>query len=111
MGFIIQLLISGLAVFITSYVLPGVHVDGFITALLVAVVLGIANAVIKPILFILTLPITILTLGLFALILNALIILLVGTIIPGFQVDGLLWAIVFGVVLSVVNAILHRLIS
>lgn len=110
MNFIVRLLVSGLAVFITAYILPGVRVDGFVTALLVAVLLGLANAVLKPILTIITLPITILTLGLFSFIINALIILLVSTLVPGFHVDGLLWAVIFGIVLAIVGGILHRLI-
>lgn len=103
-------IVSGLAIFLSAYLLSGVHVDGFATALIVAVVLGIVNAILKPILIILTLPINILTLGLFTLVINALLILLITGLIPGFKVDGFWWAFLFGLVLSVVNSILHGLV-
>lgn len=108
MNILINLLISGLAVFITAYLLPGSHVDSFFTALIVALVLGIANAVIKPILFILTLPITVLTLGLFTLVINALMIELASWLVKGFRIDNFLWALLFSLVLSLINSILHR---
>lgn len=103
MRLLINILLSGLAVFIASYILPGVHVDNFVTAIIVAIVLGVANAIIKPILLILTLPINILTLGLFTLILNGLIVLLVSNIVPGFKVHGIGWAILFSIVLWLIN--------
>ena len=111
MGILMNLLISGLAVFISAYILPGVHVDGFVTALVAAVVLGIANILVKPILLILTLPITIITLGLFYFVINALIILLVAKIVPGFKVDGFWWALIFALVLSIVGSFLNSLTS
>lgn len=101
-------IVSGMAVFVVSRLLPGVHTDSFTTALVVAVVLGVVNVTVKPILFLLTLPVTILTLGLFALVINAVAVLLVDTIVPGFKVDTLLWAIAFSVVLSLVNSFLNR---
>lgn len=100
---LINLLLSGIAVIITAYLLPGVHVQNFITALVVAVVLGIITAILKPILLLLTLPINILTLGLFTFVINGVVILLVTAIVPGFHVDGFLWAILFSLVLSLVN--------
>lgn len=106
MSIIINWLVSALAILVSSYVLPGVHIASFTTALVVAVVLGIINAVIKPILIILTLPINILTLGLFTLVINALIILLATNLVPGFKVDGFLWALTFSIVLSLVNSFL-----
>lgn len=75
------------------------------TALVLAVVLGVLNAFIKPIFVVLTFPITVLTLGLFALVLNALFILVAAAIVPGFQVDGFWWALIFSIVLSFINAI------
>ena len=104
-------IVSGLAIFLSAYLLSGVHVDGFATALVVAVVLGIVNAVLKPILIILTLPINILTLGLFTLVINALLILLTTQFVSGFRVDGFWWAFLFSLVLSVVNSVLHSLIK
>ena len=106
---LINLLLSAIAVVITAYVLPGVHVANFLTAIVVAVVLGILNAVIKPILFFLTLPINLLTLGLFTFILNGLIILIVSALVPGFKVDNLLWAVLFSIILSVVNFFISSL--
>lgn len=111
MQVLINWFVSGMAVFIAAYLLPGVHVDTFVTALLVAFVLGIANAVVKPILFVLTLPITIMTLGLFALLLNAFMIVLTDWVIDGFQVDGFLWALLFSLLLSLLNSLFYRLRS
>lgn len=108
MGILINWFISGLAVFAAAYILPGVHVDSFLTALIVALVLGIVNAIIKPILFVLTLPITLLTFGLFALILNALMILLTDALVVGFSVDGFFWALLFSFLLSLINSFLFH---
>jgi putative membrane protein len=109
MKILLNILVSGLAVFISAYILPGVHIanNNFITAILVAIVLGVLNAILKPILLLLTLPINIVTLGLFTLVVNAVIILLVTQIVPDFKVDGILWAIGFSLVLSIVNSILN----
>ncbi len=93
MNFLIRLLISTLAVILSAYLLPGVAVDSFITALLVAIVLSLLNVIVKPILVILTIPITILTLGLFLLVINALIIMLASSIISGFTVDNFWYAL------------------
>lgn len=109
MSIIINLLISGLAVFVSAYILPGVSVTGFGSALVAAVVLGIVNAFIKPVISIFALPITILTLGLFSIVINGLLVLLVSAIVPGFDVDGFLWAIVFAFVLSLINGFLGML--
>ncbi len=109
MGILISILINGLAVFFTSYILPGVKVDSFITAIIVAVVLGIVNFVVKPILHLLTLPITILTLGLFTFVINALMILLVDYLVTGFHVDNFWAALLFSLVLSLVSSLLRSL--
>ncbi len=103
MGFLINWLVSGLAIVIAAYLLPGIRLTGFFAALVTALVLGLINAVIKPVLLLLTLPINILTLGLFTLVVNALLILLTAKIVPGFQVDGFWWALAFSVVLALVN--------
>lgn len=108
MAILINWVLSALAIVAAAYILPGVHVQDFLTALVLAVVLGIINAIIKPILTLLTLPITIVTLGLFALVINALMILLATWIVPGFQVDNFLWALLFSVVLSLINAVLQK---
>lgn len=107
MRFLINLLINGFAVFVTAYFLEGVHLDNFLTAIVVSVVLGIVNTVVKPILSLLTLPLNILTLGLFNFVLNGLMILLVSKIVPGFSVVNIWWAILFSLVLSLVNWFLH----
>lgn len=109
MTILFRWLTSALAIIAVAYLLPGVHIANLVTALVVALVLGILNAVVKPILFFLTLPITILTLGLFSLVLNAVIVLLVSKLVPGFIVDGFLWALVFSILLSFVNTILSHL--
>ena len=109
MGILINLLLSTVAVLITAYILPGVKVDGFFTALVVAVVLAIVNTFIKPLVLLLTLPINILTLGLFTFIINALMILLVSALVPGFAVNGILWALVFSIVLSLVSSAIFML--
>ncbi|MBI4991142.1 phage holin family protein [Candidatus Gottesmanbacteria bacterium] len=109
MQIIVNLLLNALAVLISAYLLPGVKVDGYFTAIVVAVVLGIVNAILKPILILFTLPITILTLGLFTFVVNALMILLVSSLVPGFHVRGFWWALIFSLVLSLVNSFLHSL--
>jgi putative membrane protein len=109
MGIIINLLINGVAVFVTSYVLSaGVKVDSFVTAIIVAVVLGLVNTFIKPIIHVFALPLTVITLGLFSLVINALMILLVDALISGFEVNGFIWALIFSFVLSLVNSVLGR---
>ncbi|MBP9700111.1 phage holin family protein [Candidatus Woesebacteria bacterium] len=111
MKFVIHTLVQGIAIFLTAYILPGVFLENYWAALLVAIVLGIVNATIKPLLFLLTLPITLVTLGLFTFILNAIIILLVDALIPGFAVGGFLNALLFSLLLSLIGGILHRFTS
>lgn len=103
MKFLIDWFISAVVIFVLAYVLPGVWVDGYLAALGAAILIGLVNATVKPLLIILTLPITILTLGLFLLVINALVIQLAAWLVPGFDVDGFWWALLFGVILSVVN--------
>ena len=110
-NFLIRLLISSVAVLITAYLLPGVHVEHFFWAVLVALVLGLLNVTVKPFLVIVTIPITVFTLGLFLLVINAVVILLAGYFIPGFEVDGFWWALGFSLVLSLVNSVLNSLAS
>lgn len=111
MSWIIRFLLNGLAVVLTAYLLPGVNVDGYGSALIVALVLSIANMIVKPILVILTIPITILTLGLFLLVINALIIMLADYLVDGFSVDNFWWALLFSVILSVFNSLFDDLTS
>lgn len=106
MNFLINWVVSGLAVVLSAYLLPGVRLSGFFAALVTAAVLGLINAFVKPVLSLLTLPLTILTLGLFSLVLNALLIMLAAKLVPGFQVNGFWWAVAFSLVLAVVNYLL-----
>ncbi|MDP3953488.1 MAG: phage holin family protein [bacterium] len=106
MGILINWFISTLVILASAYLLPGVTVDGFLAALVAALVLGLVNAILKPILVLLTLPINILTLGLFTLVINATLVMLTAYIVPGFAVAGFLWALLFGLILSVVSMIL-----
>ena len=106
---IVNLIVSAIAVLISAYILPGVKVDGFLTAVVVAVVLGVVNMFIKPVLLLLTLPLNILTLGLFTFVINAVLVLLVSNIVPGFKVEGFLYALLFSLVLSVVSSFLYSL--
>jgi putative membrane protein len=105
MNWIIRFLLNGLAVVLTAYLLPGVTVEDYGTALIVALVLSIANLIVKPILILFTIPITILTLGLFLLVINALIILLADYLVEGFEVTGFWWALLFSLILSVFNSL------
>jgi putative membrane protein len=109
MHLLIQWLIYAAAILLTAYLLPGVKVSGFGTALLAALVLGLANAVLRPILVLLTLPLTIITLGLFILVINTLLILLTSSLVPGFVVQGFWWAFLFGIILSILGALLKGL--
>ncbi|MCK9352464.1 MAG: phage holin family protein [Candidatus Paceibacterota bacterium] len=101
---ILHLFLHTLAIMIASYIIPGVTVPNWFTALVLAVVLGILNTFLKPILIFLTLPVTILTLGLFALVINTALILLATLIVPGFAVAGFFTAFIFGIVLFFINA-------
>jgi len=111
MKFIFRLLLSAVAVVVLSKVLPNVSVDTYVTALIVAVALGLLNFIVKPILVILTLPVTIITFGLFLLVINAVIIKLADHFIDGFNVDGWLWAIVFSLLLSVLQSVLFSVLK
>ncbi len=107
MNFLIRLLVSALAAMLTAYLLPGVKIDNFITALILALVLAVLNLLVKPVLIILTLPVTIVTLGLFLLVINAIIILFAAKLVSGFRVDGFWWALLFSIVMTVINSFMH----
>ena len=112
MKFIINLLITAVAVYVLSKLLePHVVINNFTTAIIFALVLALLNAIVKPLIVILTLPITIITLGLFLLVINVLIILLADKFVSGINIDGFLWAFIFGLLLSVVSAIIDRLVK
>lgn len=97
-------IVSAIAIAIAAYLLPGVTVTP-VGAIVLAVVLGVINIFIRPVLRLLTLPITILTLGLFSLVLNALLILLAAAIVPGFSVSGFWSALLFGILLALINGV------
>jgi len=109
-GFILKWLLNGLAIVITAYLLPGVRLSGFGAALIAALVLGLINAFLKPVLLLLTLPLNILTLGLLTFVINALLIMLTSAIVSGFSVDGFWWALLFSLVLSIVSYLLNVII-
>tara|TARA_R110002049_G_scaffold196443_2_gene365496 strand:- start:4680 stop:5024 length:345 start_codon:yes stop_codon:yes gene_type:complete len=96
---------SALAVIIAAYLIPGVEVDDFLTAIIVAVVLALVNFFVKPLLVIITIPVTILTLGFFLLAINAFMILMVDSFVDGFTVDGFWWALLYSLVLSIISSI------
>lgn len=100
---LIKWLIMTLSVMLAAYIIPGVSVKGFFTAMWVALFIGIVNVLIKPFLILITLPINILTLGLFTFVINALLILLASSVIKGFEVKGFWIAMLFSIVLSVIN--------
>ena len=111
MGILIRWLILTLAILITSYLLDGIHVSGFFSALFAAAILGILNAFFRPILFILTFPITVLTLGLFTFVINAVLLMMASGVISGFEVRGF-WTAVFGsLLISLVSWLLTSFIN
>lgn len=111
MNLLINMLILTVAVLLASYLLPGVTVKSFWTALVVAIVLALLNTFVKPIMVFLTIPFTIITFGLFLLVINALIILLASAIVPNFKVDNFWWALIFSIILSIITYLLDRLVE
>ena len=111
MKIIVHWALATAAVLIAAYILPGVSVSGFMAALVAAVVLGLVNAILRPVLLLLTLPINIVTLGLFTLVINAALVLLTSAIVPGFHVAGFWWAVLFSIVLYLVNLALHAAVK
>lgn len=103
-----RIIVTSIIAFGLSYLLSGVHIDTFWTAILLAIVLAVLNAIVKPILVFLTLPITLVTFGLFLLVINAGMILLAAKVVNGFTVDGFWWALLFGLLLSIVTSILYN---
>ncbi|MBB6082104.1 putative membrane protein [Castellaniella defragrans] len=104
-------ILNAVALLVVAYILPGITVASFGSALIAALVLGLLNAVVKPLLILLTLPLTIVTLGLFLLVLNALVFWFAGSILKGFQVDGFWWAVIGAIVYSIVSTALAGLLT
>ncbi|WP_297986202.1 phage holin family protein [uncultured Chryseobacterium sp.] len=111
MNLIIRLLVTAVVAFGLTYVLSGVHFDGFSTALVFAIVLGVLNLIVTPILKLLGLPLTIITLGLFSLVINALVILLADYFVDGMNIDGFWWALIFSILLSVITSLLNGIFT
>lgn len=109
--FFTKTIATAVAVLIVSYLLSGVTIDNTVTALLVAVVLGLLNNFVKPILVILTIPFTVLTLGIFLLFINVFIIQLVAKIVPGFEVNGWWTALFFSFLVSLFTAIIESILG
>ncbi|WP_405203490.1 phage holin family protein [Dokdonia sp. LLG6352-1] len=111
MNTIIKILLTAVAVIVLSKFLPGVTVDGFVTAIIVAVVLALLKFIVRPILVILTLPVTIVTFGLFLFVINAIIILIADYFVGGFSVSGVWIALLFSILLSIFQSILFSLLK
>jgi len=108
MNFLLRIIITAVVAFGLSYILSGIHINEFTTALILALVLAFLNAILKPLLIILTLPITIVTFGLFLFVINAIIIMLAAKFIDGFRVDGFWWALLFSLLLSTLTSLLYK---
>lgn len=106
---IYTILINSIAVYITDKLLSGIEIKSFGTSIFVAILLALVNTFIKPVIVFLTLPLTVITLGLFILVINALMIMIVDSMLDGFKVKSFGWALLFGIVLSLVNSILFWL--
>lgn len=103
----LRLIVSAVAIMLAAFLVPGASVS-FLPALIAAIVLGVLNTFIKPLLLVLTLPINVITLGLFTFVINGLIILLASSIVPGFNVGGFWSAVLFSIVLALINMIFFR---
>ena len=109
MNIIVRIVVTSIMVMVISYLIKGIVVDTFTTALTVAVVLGLLNFFVKPILVLFTLPITIFTLGLFYLVVNAIIILLCDKLVDGFDVSSFWTALFFSIILSISQSLVYKL--
>jgi putative membrane protein len=108
MKLIIRLLVTAAVAFLLAQVLPGVHVDSYTTAILFAIVLGLLNIFLKPFLIIFTLPLTILTFGLFLFIINTVTVLLASDWVQGFKIDSFGWGLLFSLFLTLITSALFR---
>jgi putative membrane protein len=106
-GFLFRWIVNALALLVTTYIIKGIEVDGIGAALVAALVLGVVNTVLKPILLFFTLPFNILSLGLLTFVINGLLLILVSKLVPGFDVKGLFAAIVGSIVLSVISSVIN----
>lgn len=110
MYLILRWLLNTLALFVVAYVCsPHFHYRDFLTLAVAALVLGLLNAVVRPVLFLLTLPLTILTLGLFLIVLNAIMLEITAAVVPGFAIDSFGWAMIGAIVLAIVSLVTNRI--
>lgn len=111
MNLLLRLLVTAIVAYLLAQILPGIHFDGFGGAVIFAIVLGILNLIVTPILKLLGLPLTIITLGLFSLVINALVILIADYFVDSMNVDGFLWAFIFSIALSLVTSLFNGIFS
>lgn len=111
MNLIIRLVITAIVAYLLTKILPGVHFEGFSTAIIFAIVLGVLNVIVKPILSLFGLPLTIITLGFFALVINALIILIADYFIDSMEINGFWWAFIFSILLSIITSLANSIFS
>jgi len=111
MKLILRILLTALAVLLLANFLPGIHVEDYTSAIFVAIVLGLLRITVKPLLILFTLPVTVITLGLFLLAINAFIIMIAGSFLDGFAVDGFWWALLFSLLLSFLQSIFFSLLN
>ena len=109
MGFLLRVLLNGMAIVAAAFLVPGIHVTGPVPALIAGLVLGLVNALVRPILVILTLPFTLITLGLFLLIINTICLALTAAVVPGFGISGFFAAFVGALIVTIVSWILSAL--
>lgn len=101
-----NLIVNTISIFAVSYILSGIEIESFVTALIVAVVMALLNVTLKPLLILITIPLTIITFGLFLLVVNVLVLYAAAALIDGFQIDGFWWALLFSFLVSIVNGVL-----
>ena len=111
MNTLVKILLTAAAVLLLANVLPGVHVVGYWGAIIVAVVLALLKLFVKPLLILFTLPLTIMTLGLFLFVINAVIILIASDLLDGFRVEGFWWAVLFSILLSFIQSFLNSMLK
>lgn len=109
MRFLARLILNGVAIIIAAYLLPGLHVASPMAALVAGAILGFVNTIVRPVLFLLTLPLTFASLGLFVFVLNALCFALTAWLVPGFTIDGFWWALLGALLVSIVSMVLNAL--
>lgn len=110
MGILVNWVVTTIAIIVSAYLLSGVRIGSIGTAIIAAAVLGLINAILRPILILLTLPLTIVSLGLFIFILNAILVLLASAIVPGFEVRNFWWALLFSLLFSIISTVIHWII-